>query len=96
MIPSIHPPEMSQKSTKTAAELESIVAAELREHSACDSAGVVAVRPMGLSWDAALVGDGPRLNSECNRSKANRFLTMAFFPAWASDGLTSPASAPPS
>lgn len=28
------------------------------------------------------------------RSKANRFQTMVFFPAWESDGLTFPASAP--
>ncbi len=61
---------MSQKSIKTAAELEGIVTAELREHSVCDSAGAVAIRPMGLSWDAALVGDGPRLNSECNQRLA--------------------------
>jgi hypothetical protein len=61
---------MSQKSIKTATELESIVAAELREHSVCDSAGVVAIRPMGLSWDAALVGDGPGLNSECKQRLA--------------------------
>jgi hypothetical protein len=47
---------MSQKSGKTAAELESMITAELREHPECDSAGVVVIRPMGLSWDAALVG----------------------------------------
>ena len=41
---------MAQKSAKTAAELESI-----------RSAGVVVIRPMGFSWDAALVGDGPPL-----------------------------------
>jgi hypothetical protein len=58
---------MSQKSVKTAAELESMITAELREHPECDSAGVVLIRPMGLSWDAALVGDGPKLNSDCNQ-----------------------------
>jgi hypothetical protein len=48
---------MAQKSAKTAAELESI-----------RSAGVVVIRPMGFSWDAALVGDGPPLlNVECNQ-----------------------------
>jgi hypothetical protein len=61
---------MSEKSIKTAAELESIVTTELREHSECDGAGVVVIRPMGLSWDAALVGDGPTLYSECNRRLA--------------------------
>ena len=30
---------MSQKSTKSAAELESMIMAELREHPECDSAG---------------------------------------------------------
>jgi hypothetical protein len=63
---------MSQKSVKTAAELESMIMAELREHPECDSAGVVVIRPMGLSWDAALVGDrpGPGLNIECNQRLA--------------------------
>jgi hypothetical protein len=37
---------MSEKSIKTAAELESIVTTELREHSECDGAGVVVIRPM--------------------------------------------------
>jgi hypothetical protein len=50
---------MSQKSAKSAAELD----AELREHPECDRAAVV-IRPMGLSWDAVLVGDEPP-NVEC-------------------------------
>jgi hypothetical protein len=58
---------MSQKLVKTAVELESRVMAELREHPEYDSAGVVVIRRMGLSWDAALVGDGPKLNSDCNQ-----------------------------
>jgi hypothetical protein len=49
---------MSQKSAKSAAELESMIMAELREHPECDRAAVV-IRPMGLSWDAVLIGDGP-------------------------------------
>ncbi len=62
---------MAQKSAKTAAELESMIMAELREHPECESAGVVVIRPMGLSWDAALVGDGPPLlNVECNQRLA--------------------------
>jgi hypothetical protein len=52
---------MSQKSVKTATELESMITAELREHPECPSAGVVVIRRMGLSWDAALMGDGPKL-----------------------------------
>ena len=35
---------MSQKSAKSAAELESMIMAELREHPECDSAGVESVR----------------------------------------------------
>jgi hypothetical protein len=62
--------EMSQKSIKTAAELVSIVTAALREFPACDSAGLVVIRPMGLSWDAALVGEGPRASGECNQRLA--------------------------
>jgi hypothetical protein len=61
---------MSQKSVKTAAELESMITAELREHPECETAGAVVIRPMGLSWDAALVGSGPTLNVECNQKLA--------------------------
>ena len=61
---------MSQKSIKTATELEGIVAAELREHPVCDNTGGVVIRPMGLSWDAALIGDGHGRNSECNQRLA--------------------------
>ena len=49
---------MGQKSVMSAAELESMIMAELREHPECDRAAVV-IRPMGLSWDAVLVGDEP-------------------------------------
>ena len=52
---------MSQKLAKSAAELESMIMAELREHPECDRAAVV-ITPMGLSGDAVLVGDEP---SEC-------------------------------
>lgn len=54
---------MDQKSVKSAAELESMIIAEMGEHPECDSAAV-AIRPMGLSWDAVLVGDGPH-NVQC-------------------------------
>ena len=56
---------MSQKSVKTAAELESMITAELREHPECESAGVEVIKPTGVEWDAALVGDGLQLNVEC-------------------------------
>ena len=56
---------MSQKSVKTAAELESMITAELREHPECESSGVEIIRPTGIAWDAALVGDASQLNVEC-------------------------------
>jgi hypothetical protein len=43
---------MSQKSAKSAAELESMIMAELREHPECDSAGVE-VSSRGVGWDDA-------------------------------------------
>jgi hypothetical protein len=49
---------MSQKLARSAAELESMIMAEVREHPECDRAAVV-IRPMGLSWDAVLIGDEP-------------------------------------
>jgi hypothetical protein len=54
---------MGQKSVMSAAELESMIMAELRKHPECDRAAVV-IRSMGLSWDAVLVGDEPP-NVEC-------------------------------
>ena len=69
---------MGQKSVMSAAELESMIMAELREHPECDRAGVV-IRPMGLSWDAVLVGDEPP-NVECKARLAeiNRRLREEF------------------
>jgi hypothetical protein len=61
---------MSQKSVKTAAELESIITAELREHPECESAGLEVIKPTGVEWNAALVGDGAQLNVECKERLA--------------------------
>jgi hypothetical protein len=55
---------MSQKSAKSAAELESMIMAELREHPECESAGVV-VSSKDIGWDAVLVREGAQLNDEC-------------------------------
>ena len=55
---------MSQKSAKSAAELESMIMAELREHPECDSVGVV-VSSKGVGWDAVLVRDKAQINDEC-------------------------------
>jgi hypothetical protein len=56
---------MSQKSAKSAAELESMIMAELREHPECESAGVVIIRPTGVAWDAVLLREGAQINDAC-------------------------------
>ena len=61
---------MSQKSVKTAAELESMITAELREHPECESAGVEVIRRTGDAWDAVLVRDGPQPTVECKERLA--------------------------
>ena len=38
---------MLQKLAKSAAELESMITAELREHPECESAGVAVISPTG-------------------------------------------------
>jgi hypothetical protein len=55
---------MSQKLAKTAAELESMITAELREHPECESAGI-AVSSKGDGWDAVLVREGNANQDEC-------------------------------
>jgi hypothetical protein len=56
---------MSQKSAKSAAELESMIMAELREHPECDSAGVAVTRPISVAWDAVLIREVPQNNDAC-------------------------------
>jgi hypothetical protein len=55
---------MSQKSAKSAAELESMIMAELREHPERESAGV-AVKPTSVAWDAVLIRAVPQANDDC-------------------------------
>ena len=55
---------MSQKLAKSAAELESMIMAELREHPECDSAAVE-VTSKEIGWDAVLVRAGTQLNDPC-------------------------------
>jgi hypothetical protein len=61
---------MSQKSVKSAAELESMIMAELREHPECESAGVEVIRPTGVAWDAVLIREGPQINDDCEAKLA--------------------------
>src|SRR4029078_6928961 len=59
--PAIGEVQMSQKLAKSAAELESMIMAELREHPECDSAAVE-VMSKEIGWDARLVRAGTQLN----------------------------------
>jgi hypothetical protein len=59
---------MSQKSAKSAAELESMIMAELREHPEC--AGVEVIRPTSAAWDAVLIREGPQINVDCEAKLA--------------------------
>jgi hypothetical protein len=62
---------MPQKSAKSAAELESIITAELREHPECESAGVAVIRPTGVAaWDAVLIREVPQTNDACEAKLA--------------------------
>jgi hypothetical protein len=56
---------MSQKSAKSAAELESMIMAELREHPECESAGVAVKPTTGVAWDAVLIRAVPQANDDC-------------------------------
>jgi hypothetical protein len=56
---------MSQKSAKSAAELESMIMAELREHPECESAGTAVTRSMGVAWDAVLIRESPQISDAC-------------------------------
>jgi hypothetical protein len=47
---------MPERTVKSAAELESVIIAELREHPECESATVVITGPTSTGWDATLAG----------------------------------------
>jgi hypothetical protein len=62
---------MSQKLAKSAAELECIITAELREHPECESAAVSVIRPTGvIAWDAILIREMPQTNDACEAKLA--------------------------
>jgi hypothetical protein len=57
---------MAQKPTKSAAELESMIMAELREYPECESAAVAVIGPTSIeAWNAVLVREGPQIIDEC-------------------------------
>jgi hypothetical protein len=56
----------SQKSAKTAAELESMIMAELREYPECESAAVAVIGATSVDpWDAVLIREGTQIADEC-------------------------------
>jgi hypothetical protein len=62
---------MHQKLAKSAAELESMITAELREHPEGESAGVGVIRPTGgATWDAVLIREVPQTNDACQAKLA--------------------------
>jgi hypothetical protein len=57
---------MSQKPTKTSAELESMIMAELRKYPECESAAVAVIGPTSIEvWNAVLIREAPQINDEC-------------------------------
>ena len=61
---------MPERTVKTAAELESMIMAELREHPECESAAVVIMGPAGAGWDASLAGTEATIDVECQERLA--------------------------
>jgi hypothetical protein len=59
---------MPQKLTKTRAELESLLIAELRTCPECSNVDAVAItRPVGRLWGVAVMRDGPHIRPECRK-----------------------------
>ena len=58
--------QTSEKSAKTAAELESMIMAELREYPECESAAVAVIGPTSVDpWDTVLIREGAQIADEC-------------------------------
>ena len=60
---------MPERTVKTAAELESMIMAELREHPECESAAVT-IAPSAAGWDASLAGTEATIDVECQERLA--------------------------
>lgn len=59
---------MPQKPTKTHAELEILLMAELRAYPECSNVDAVAItRPVGRLWGVAVMPDGPLVRPECRK-----------------------------
>jgi hypothetical protein len=62
---------MRDRPAKTAAELESMIMAELREYPECESAAVAVIGPTSIEpWNAVLVREQPQPNDECEERLA--------------------------
>jgi hypothetical protein len=60
--------QMPQKPTKTHAELEILLMAELRKYPECSNVDAVAItRPVGRLWGVAVMPDGPLVRPECRK-----------------------------
>jgi hypothetical protein len=66
MHPEIGRIQMSQKLGKTAAELESMIMAELREYPECERV----TGPPGAGWDAELAATSATINVDCEEKLA--------------------------
>jgi hypothetical protein len=60
---------MPERLVKSAAELESMIMAELREHPECESA-TVTIGPTSAGWDASLAGTEATIDVECQERLA--------------------------
>jgi hypothetical protein len=61
---------MPQRPVKSAAELESMIMAEMREYPECESAAVVIIGPTGAGWEAALASTGATIDVDCQQRLA--------------------------
>jgi hypothetical protein len=58
--------QTSEKSAKTAAELESMIMAEMHEYPECESAAVAVIGPTSVDpWDTVLIREGAQIAAEC-------------------------------
>jgi hypothetical protein len=62
---------MPVRVVKNAAELESMIVAELREYPECESAAVVVIGPPGAGWEANLAATSATIDVECEEKLAS-------------------------
>jgi hypothetical protein len=62
---------MPQRPAKSAAELESMIVAELRGYPECESSAVVVIGPPGAGWEAELAATSATIDVECEEKLAS-------------------------